>query len=68
MPRCGAISAAPETGTISTGKSRSAKKRSVRRGKVVATRAPAGGLDAPNWHALDRVLASVTTQKGMEWI
>ena len=41
-----------------------------RRGALTsaATRAPAGGLDAPTRLALDRVLAWVTTQKGMEWI
>jgi 4-hydroxy-tetrahydrodipicolinate synthase len=36
--------------------------------KSAATRAPAGGLDAPTREALDRVLAWVTSQKGMEWI
>jgi 4-hydroxy-tetrahydrodipicolinate synthase len=36
--------------------------------KSAATRAPAGSLDAPTKHALDRVLAWVTSQKGMEWI
>jgi 4-hydroxy-tetrahydrodipicolinate synthase len=36
--------------------------------KSAATRAPAGGLDAPTRDALDRVLAWVTAQKGMEWI
>jgi 4-hydroxy-tetrahydrodipicolinate synthase len=36
--------------------------------KSAATRAPAGGLDAPTRDALDRVLAWVTSQKGMEWI
>lgn len=41
-----------------------------RRGALAsaATRAPAGGLDAPTTQALDRVLTWVTTQKGMEWI
>jgi 4-hydroxy-tetrahydrodipicolinate synthase len=41
-----------------------------RRGALAgaATRAPAGGLDAPTTQALDRVLAWVTSQKGMEWI
>jgi len=41
-----------------------------RRGALAsaATRAPAGGLDAPTRQALDRVLTWVTTQKGMEWI
>jgi 4-hydroxy-tetrahydrodipicolinate synthase len=41
-----------------------------RRGALAsaATRAPAGGLDAPTKQALDRVLAWVTGQKGMEWI
>jgi 4-hydroxy-tetrahydrodipicolinate synthase len=41
-----------------------------RRGALAsaATRAPAGALDAPTRAALDRVLAWVTTQKGMEWI
>jgi 4-hydroxy-tetrahydrodipicolinate synthase len=41
-----------------------------RRGALAsaATRAPAGGLDAPTKQALDRVLAWVTSQKGMEWI
>jgi 4-hydroxy-tetrahydrodipicolinate synthase len=41
-----------------------------RRGALAsaATRAPAGALDAPTRQALDRVLAWVTTQKGMEWI
>ena len=36
--------------------------------KSAATRAPAGSLDAPTTQALDRVLAWVTSQKGMEWI
>lgn len=36
--------------------------------KSAATRAPAGGLDAATRQALDRVLAWVTSQKGMEWI
>ncbi len=36
--------------------------------KSAATRAPAGALDAPTGEALDRVLAWVTSQKGMEWI
>ena len=36
--------------------------------KSAATRAPAGGLDAPTKLALDRVLAWVSSQKGMEWI
>jgi 4-hydroxy-tetrahydrodipicolinate synthase len=36
--------------------------------KSAATRAPAGGLDAPTRESLDRVLAWVTSQKGMEWI
>jgi 4-hydroxy-tetrahydrodipicolinate synthase len=36
--------------------------------KSAATRAPAGALDAPTKAALDRVLAWVTSQKGMEWI
>ncbi len=41
-----------------------------RRGALAsaATRAPAGGLDAATKQALDRVLAWVTSQKGMEWI
>src|SRR5687768_15586919 len=41
-----------------------------RRGALAsaATRAPAGGLDPQTTQALDRVLAWVTTQKGMEWI
>jgi 4-hydroxy-tetrahydrodipicolinate synthase len=41
-----------------------------RRGALAsaATRAPAGGLDAATRHSLDRVLAWVTSQKGMEWI
>jgi 4-hydroxy-tetrahydrodipicolinate synthase len=41
-----------------------------RRGALAsaATRAPAGGLDVPTRQALDRVLAWVTSQKGMEWI
>jgi 4-hydroxy-tetrahydrodipicolinate synthase len=42
------------------------RRRGVR--ASAATRAPAGGLDAPTRLALDRVLAWVTTQKGMEWI
>src|SRR3954471_7083754 len=33
-----------------------------------ATRGPAGVLDAPTRQSLDRVLAWVTSQKGMEWI
>ena len=36
--------------------------------KSAATRAPAGALDPPTKQALDRVLAWVTSQKGMEWI
>ncbi len=36
--------------------------------KSATTRAPAGGLDAPTRESLDRVLAWVTAQKGMEWI
>ena len=41
-----------------------------RRGALAsaATRAPAGALDKPTLAALDRVLAWVTSQKGMEWI
>ena len=41
-----------------------------RRGALAsaATRAPAGSLDPPTRQALDRVLAWVTSQKGMEWI
>jgi len=41
-----------------------------RRGALrsAATRAPAGGLDAATTEALDRVLAWVTSQKGLEWI
>ena len=41
-----------------------------RRGALAsaATRAPAGGLDTQTKQALDRVLAWVTSQKGMEWI
>lgn len=41
-----------------------------RRGALAsaATRAPAGALDAPTRQSLDRVLAWVTSQKGMEWI
>src|ERR687884_650853 len=55
IPRCGAISAAPETGTIVTSRPTSRKKRCVRRGKEVATRGEPGvarrgdegGLDPP---------------------
>jgi len=41
-----------------------------RRGALAsaATRAPAGAMDAPTRAALDRVIAWVTSQKGMEWI
>jgi 4-hydroxy-tetrahydrodipicolinate synthase len=41
-----------------------------RRGALAsaATRAPAGAMDAATKQALDRVLAWVTSQKGMEWI
>lgn len=41
-----------------------------RRGALAsaATRAPAGGLDKATLASLDRVLAWVTSQKGMEWI
>ncbi len=41
-----------------------------RRGALAsaATRAPAGGLDAPTTEALDRVLGWVISQKGLEWI
>ncbi len=41
-----------------------------RRGALTsaATRAPAGALDKPTTASLDRVLAWVTSQKGMEWI
>lgn len=47
------------------------RKEVLRRRGVLAsaaTRAPAGGLDAPTKASLDRVLAWVTSQKGMEWI
>jgi len=47
------------------------RKEVLRRRGVLAsaaTRAPAGGLDAPTREALDRVLGWVTSQKGMEWI
>ena len=47
------------------------RKEVLRRRGVLAsaaTRAPAGGLDAPTRQALDRVLAWVASQKGMEWI
>jgi 4-hydroxy-tetrahydrodipicolinate synthase len=47
------------------------RKEVLRRRGVLAsaaTRAPAGALDAPTKQALDRVLAWVTSQKGMEWI
>ena len=39
-PRCGAISAAPETGTIVTVRPRLRRTRAVSRGNTVATRAP----------------------------
>jgi 4-hydroxy-tetrahydrodipicolinate synthase len=41
-----------------------------RRGALAtaATRAPAGPMDAATKQALDRVLAWVTSQKGLEWI
>jgi len=41
-----------------------------RRGALAstATRAPAGVMDAATAQALDRVLAWVTSQKGLEWI
>ena len=41
-----------------------------RRGALAspATRAPAGAMDAATAQALDRVLAWVTSQKGLEWI
>ena len=41
-----------------------------RRGALAsaATRAPAGALDKPTTASLDRVLAWVSSQKGMEWI
>jgi len=41
-----------------------------RRGALAsaATRAPAGGLDAPTTEALARVLGWVISQKGLEWI
>ena len=41
-----------------------------RRGALAsaATRAPAGALDKATTASLDRVLAWVTSQKGMEWI
>jgi 4-hydroxy-tetrahydrodipicolinate synthase len=41
-----------------------------RRGALAsaATRPPAGSLDAPTNETLDRVLAWVTSQKGLEWI
>src|SRR3954471_22483440 len=41
-----------------------------RRGALAsaATRAPGGALDTPTRQALDRVLAWVTSRKGMEWI
>ncbi len=47
------------------------RKEVLRRRGVLAsaaTRAPAGALDAPTRQSLDRVLAWVTAQKGMEWI
>src|SRR3954467_5865747 len=47
------------------------RKEVLRRRGVLAsaaTRGPAGALDAPTTQALDRVLAWVTSQKGMEWI
>jgi 4-hydroxy-tetrahydrodipicolinate synthase len=47
------------------------RKEVLRRRGVLAsaaTRGPAGALDAPTRQALDRVLAWVTAQKGMEWI
>jgi len=47
------------------------RKEVLRRRGVLAsaaTRAPAGALDAHTREALDRVLAWVTSQKGMEWI
>lgn len=47
------------------------RKEVLRRRGVLAsaaTRGPAGALDAPTREALDRVLAWVTSQKGMEWI
>jgi 4-hydroxy-tetrahydrodipicolinate synthase len=41
-----------------------------RRGALAspATRAPGAGLDKTTREALDRVMAWVTSQKGMEWI
>jgi hypothetical protein len=41
-----------------------------RRGALASpeTRPPAGNMDAATKQALDRVLAWVTTQKGLEWI
>jgi hypothetical protein len=41
-----------------------------RRGAIAspATRPPAGALDAATKQALDRVLAWVSSQKGLEWI
>jgi len=41
-----------------------------RRGALAspATRAPAGAMDAASTQALDRVLAWVSSQKGLEWI
>jgi 4-hydroxy-tetrahydrodipicolinate synthase len=47
------------------------RKEVLRRRGVLAsaaTRGPSGALDAPTRQALDRVLAWVTSQKGMEWI
>lgn len=47
------------------------RKEVLRRRGVLAsaaTRGPAGALDAPTRQSLDRVLAWVTSQKGMEWI
>jgi 4-hydroxy-tetrahydrodipicolinate synthase len=47
------------------------RKEVLRRRGVLgsaATRGPAGALDAPTNESLDRVLAWVTSQKGMEWI
>src|SRR4051812_4493615 len=47
------------------------RKEVLRRRGVLAsaaTRGPAGALDAPTRESLDRVLAWVTSQKGMEWI
>ena len=57
MPRCGAISAAPETGTSAMSRHAWRKYSAVTRGKLVATRAPCR-MSASEWIPLSSVAAT----------